>query len=49
MFDTDHDAANRAAVAGDHLDLAVHGPKNALDKVGKGAAGVPPPSRGRSR
>lgn len=43
MFGTGHDAANRAAVAavtGDALDLvglALHGPKNAVDKVVKGA------------
>ncbi|RLV50110.1 DUF2000 domain-containing protein [Nocardioides mangrovicus] len=43
MFRTGHDAANRAAVAdvpGDALDvvgLAVHGPRNAVDKVVKGA------------
>ena len=43
MFSTGHDAANRAAVravAGEDLDLvglAVHGPKNAVDKVVKGA------------
>lgn len=43
MFSTGHDAANRAvvrAVAGDDLDLvglAVHGPKNAVDKVVKGS------------
>ena len=43
MFDTGHDAANRAVVAaatGDDLDLvglALHGPKNAVDKVVKGA------------
>jgi hypothetical protein len=42
MFRTGHDAANRAvvqAVAGDDLDLvglAVHGPRNAVDKVVKG-------------
>lgn len=39
MFSTDHDDANRAAVAGvaaDDLDLvgiAVHGPRKAVDKV----------------
>jgi hypothetical protein len=44
MFDTGYDAANRAVVAaasGADLDLvgvAVHGPKNAVDKVVKGAA-----------
>ena len=43
MFRTGHDAANRAtvsAVAGADLDLvglAVHGPKNAVDKILKGA------------
>ncbi|NAZ83144.1 DUF2000 family protein [Kineococcus sp. R8] len=43
MFGTGHDAANRAvvrAVAGDRLDLvglAVHGPRNAVDKVVKGS------------
>ncbi len=43
MFRTGHDAANRAVVqevAGAHLDLvglAVHGPKNAVDKILKGA------------
>ena len=43
MFSTGHDAANRAAVAAvpaDALDLvgiAVHGPKNAVDKSLKGA------------
>jgi hypothetical protein len=43
MFTTGHDAANRAVVAavpGDELDLvgvALHGPKNAVDKVLKGA------------
>lgn len=43
MFRTGHDAANRAAVAavpGEALDLvgvALHGPKNAVDKVAKGA------------
>ena len=43
MFSTGHDAANRAvvrAVAGQDLDLvglAVHGPKNAVDKVVKGS------------
>jgi hypothetical protein len=42
MFTTGHDAANRAAVAGVHgadLDLvgiALHGPKNAVDKILKG-------------
>lgn len=44
MFSTGHDAANRAAVAAvpaDALDLvglAVHGPKNAVDKSLKGAS-----------
>lgn len=43
MFATGHDAANRAAVAavpGSDLDLvgiAVHGQKNAVDKIFKGA------------
>jgi hypothetical protein len=43
MFRTGHDAANRAVVqevAGADLDLvglAVHGPKNAVDKILKGA------------
>ena len=43
MFSTGHDAANRAvveAVGGADLDLvglAVHGPKNGVDKVLKGA------------
>jgi len=43
MFATGHDAANRAAVAavaGADLDLvgvALHGPKNAVDKIVKGA------------
>jgi hypothetical protein len=43
MFATGHDAANRAVVAavpGADLDLvgvAVHGPKNAVDKILKGA------------
>lgn len=43
MFSTGHDAANRAAVAAaptDALDLvgiAVHGPKNAVDKSLKGS------------
>nr|WP_315269296.1 DUF2000 domain-containing protein [Microbacterium lemovicicum] len=42
MFTTGHDAANRevvAAVRGDALDLvgvAVHGPKNAVDRILKG-------------
>ena len=42
MFATGHDAANRAVVAavgGSGLDLvgiAVHGPKNAVDKIFKG-------------
>ncbi len=44
MFGTDHDEANRAvvrAVPGAQLNLvglAVHGPRNAVDKVLKGAA-----------
>jgi hypothetical protein len=44
MFATTHDEANRAAVAAVHgadLDLvgvAVHGPRNAVDKIVKGAA-----------
>ncbi|ABS05664.1 DUF2000 domain-containing protein [Kineococcus radiotolerans] len=43
MFTTGHDAANRAAVAAvagadlDLVGLALHGPKNAVDKVLKGA------------
>ncbi|MFE9803471.1 DUF2000 domain-containing protein [Streptomyces goshikiensis] len=43
LFDTGHDRANRAAVAAvgkDQLDLvgiAVHGPRNSVDKVLKGA------------
>lgn len=43
MFRTGHDAANRAAVAtvaGPDLDLvglALHGPKNAVDKICNGA------------
>ncbi len=43
LFDTGFDAANRAAVKAvprDSLDLvglALHGPKNAVDKVVKGA------------
>lgn len=43
LFGTGHDAANRAAVAavnGEDLDLvglAVRGPKNAVDKIVKGA------------
>ena len=43
MFSTGHDAANRAAVAAvprDELDLvglALHGPRNAVDKTVKGA------------
>jgi hypothetical protein len=43
MFATGHDAANRAVVAavpGSGLDLVgigVHGPKNAVDKIMKGA------------
>jgi hypothetical protein len=43
MFRTGHDAANRAVVhevVGDDLDLvglAVHGPKNPVDKILKGA------------
>ena len=44
MFATTHDEANRAVVAavrGPDLDvvgLAVHGPRNAVDKIVKGAA-----------
>ena len=44
MFATGHDEANRAVVAavrGADLDLvgvAVHGPRNAVDKITKGAA-----------
>ncbi|MEW1960086.1 DUF2000 family protein [Kineococcus sp. NPDC059986] len=47
MFTTGHDAANRAAVAevtADALDVvgvAVHGPKNGIDKVLKGAHAHP--------
>ena len=47
MFATGHDAANRAvvaAVAGADLDLvglAVHGPRNAVDKTLKGARAHP--------
>jgi hypothetical protein len=43
MFRTGHDEANRAtvrAVSGDELDLvglALHGPKNAVDKILKGS------------
>ena len=43
MFATGHDAANRAVVAAvaaadlDLVGLALHGPKNAVDKVLKGA------------
>ncbi len=43
MFGTGHDADNRAAVAGvrgedlDLVGLALHGPKNAVDKVLKGS------------
>lgn len=43
MFATGHDAANRAVVAAvpgaalDLVGLAVHGPRNAVDKVLKGA------------
>ena len=43
MFATGHDAANRAvvtAVPGSDLDLVgigLHGPKNAVDKIMKGA------------
>jgi hypothetical protein len=43
LFGTGHDAANRAAVAAvpkaelDLVGLAVHGPKNAVDKATKGA------------
>lgn len=44
LFATGHDEANRAAVAAvarDALDLvgiAVHGPRNAVDKVLRGAS-----------
>lgn len=44
MFGTGHDEANRAAVAAvgrealDLVGLAVHGPRNAVDKVLRGAA-----------
>jgi hypothetical protein len=47
MFSTGHDAANRAAVAAvatadlDVVGLALHGPKNAVDKVLKGAHAHP--------
>lgn len=47
MFSTGHDAANRAAVAAvaaadlDVVGLAVHGPKNPVDKVLKGAHAHP--------
>lgn len=43
MFTTGHDAANRAAVAAvaagdlDVVGVGVHGPRNAVDKVVKGA------------
>lgn len=43
LFATGHDEANRAAVAAvataelDLVGLAVHGPRNAVDKVLKGA------------
>jgi hypothetical protein len=43
LFGTGHDAANRAAVAAvpaaglDLVGIAVHGPRNAVDKVTKGA------------
>jgi len=43
LFGTGHDAANRAAVRAvgrDDLDLvglAIHGPRNAVDKILKGA------------
>jgi hypothetical protein len=43
LFDTGFDAANRAAVkavprdALDLVGLALHGPRNAVDKVVKGA------------
>ena len=42
MFETGHDAANRGVVAGvagadlDLVGIALHGPKNAVDKVLKG-------------
>lgn len=44
LFATGHDEANRAAVAAvpaaglDLVGLAVHGPRNAVDKITKGAA-----------
>ena len=44
MFATGHDEANRAAVAAvrgadlDVVGVAVHGPRNAVDKITKGAA-----------
>lgn len=47
MFTTGHDDANRAVVAAvaagdlDLVGLAVHGPKNAVDKVLKGAHAHP--------
>lgn len=47
MFTTGHDAANRAVVAAvaavdlDLVGLAVHGPKNSVDKVLKGAHAHP--------
>lgn len=47
MFATGHDAANRdvvAAASGNALDLvgvAVHGPKNAVDRIVKGVARHP--------
>jgi hypothetical protein len=43
MFRTGHDEANRAVVAAvatadlDLVGIALHGPKNAVDKVLKGA------------
>lgn len=47
MFTTGHDAANRAVVAAvaaadlDLVGLAVHGPRNSVDKVLKGAHAHP--------
>ena len=44
LFGTGHDEANRAAVAAvpgaslDLVGLAVHGPRNAVDKIVKGAS-----------
>ena len=44
MFATGHDEADRAVVAAvrgadlDPVGVAVHGPRNAVDKITKGAA-----------